>query len=194
MIAQKIGTISPPERRRAACAGWAAPRRRAALTCQRCWRPRARPGMAPEGVPPQRGWARWRSDACPVLAPEGLPGDSVPTTTAAGCVPGDGARRPSRRWPVQAMDACPVTALGCPIRARWRSGCSNHRAESGANRSSHGLLVPAQRLAHQRRRTCRSGERLGDTSFQKSPDLVGAKRRPLHARVGRQLGFSTGVL
>jgi hypothetical protein len=35
MIAQKIAPISlAAERRRAACAGWAAPRRRAALTCQ----------------------------------------------------------------------------------------------------------------------------------------------------------------
>jgi hypothetical protein len=49
-------------------------------------------------------------------------------------------------------------------------------------------LVATQRVGHQRRRTARSvGVRTAST-FQKSHDLVGAKRRPLHARVGRQLG------
>jgi hypothetical protein len=51
MIARIIGTISlDAQRRRAACAGWAAPRRRHALTCQPCWRSRAFPVMASEGV------------------------------------------------------------------------------------------------------------------------------------------------
>ena len=64
----------------------------------------------------------------------------------------DGARGRSPRWPVQALHALPVMARGCPIRARWRSGCVNHRAESSADRQSNGPLVPAQRLAHQPRR------------------------------------------
>ncbi len=86
------------------------------------------------------------------MAYERVPGDSVPTRTAVGCAPWDGARGHSRRWPVQAMDAFPAMARGCLIRTRWRSGRVNHRAESGAGRSSHGLLVPAQRRAHQPRR------------------------------------------
>jgi hypothetical protein len=146
----KIASISvAAQRRRAACAGWAAPRRRAALTCQRCWRPRALPGMPSEGVPPQRGWARWRSDACPAMAYERVPGDSVPTRTAVGCAPWDGARGHSRRWPVQAMDAFPAMARGCLIRTRWRSGRVNHRAESGVGFSAQRPRVPAQRPAHQ---------------------------------------------
>jgi hypothetical protein len=83
------------------------------------WRPRALPAMA---FPP-----RWRPDACFW----------------------DGVRGRSRCWPVQAGHAFPVTAVGCPIRARWRSGCSNHGVESGAGRSSHGSLVPAQRFGIQ---------------------------------------------
>jgi hypothetical protein len=86
------------------------------------------------------------------MAPEGAARDGVPTTMAAGCAAWDSVRGRSRRWPVQAMHAFRVTALGCPIRARWRSGRSNHGAESGADRQSNGPLVPAQRVAHQPRR------------------------------------------
>jgi hypothetical protein len=84
------------------------------------------------------------------MAPEGAARDGVPTRTAAGCVSGDAVRGPFPRPPSHAMDAFPVMAVGCPIRARWRSGRSNHGAESGAGRSSHGSLVPAQRLAFSR--------------------------------------------
>ena len=95
----KIAPISPPERRQAACAGWAAPRQRAALTCRPCWRPRAMLGMPSEGVPsgavgrdngrmralrcrsralPAIPFpARRRPDAVPGMAPEGVPGDSA---------------------------------------------------------------------------------------------------------------------
>ena len=172
-LGSKIGAISSPERRQAACAGWAAPRRRHALTCQPCWRSRAFPVMASEGVPPQRGWARWRSDACPAMAYEGGAGDPVPTRTAVGCVPGDGARGRSQRWPVQAMDAFPAMARACPIRTRWRSGCSHHGVESGADFHTNRPLVPAQRLAHQPRRHDRLGWRACHTStFQNRHDLV----------------------
>jgi hypothetical protein len=85
------------------------------ITCQPCWRPRARPGMAFGCVPLQRSWTRRRSDARPATPSEGVARDSVPTTMAAGCVPGDGVRGRSRRWPVQARDALPVMARGCPI-------------------------------------------------------------------------------
>jgi hypothetical protein len=155
----KIGTISPPERRRAACAGWAAPRRRDVTTCRTGWRPRAAPGMAFGCVPPQRGWARRRSDALRVMAFEGAARDPVPTTMAAGCVLWDHVRGRSPRWPVQAEDACPATALGCGIRTGWRSDRSNHGVESGVGFSTQRLLVPAQRLAHQPRRHDRSGLR-----------------------------------
>jgi hypothetical protein len=74
----------------------------------------------------------------------------------------DAARKCSRRWPVQAVDAFPVMARGCPIRTGWRSGRSNHGAESGADRQLHGSLVPAQRRAHQPRRRDRSGWRVYD--------------------------------
>ena len=98
-LGSKIGAISSPERRQAACAGWAAPRRRAVLTCRMCWRPRAMPGMPSEGVPSGavgRDDGRMRSlrrrpravpaipfpprrrpDAFPVMAPEGVPGDGL---------------------------------------------------------------------------------------------------------------------
>jgi hypothetical protein len=66
-------------------------------------------------VPLQRSWTRRRSDARPATPSEGVARDSVPTTMAAGCVPGDGVRGRSRRWPVQARDALPVMARGCPI-------------------------------------------------------------------------------
>ena len=66
------------------------------------------------------------------MAPEGAARDSVPTTAAAGCIPSDDARGRSRRWPIQALHACPAMAVGCLIRTRWRSGRSNHGAESGA--------------------------------------------------------------
>jgi hypothetical protein len=63
-------------------------------------------------------------------------------------------------------------ARGCPIRTRWRSGRSNHRAESGADRQLHGSLVPAQRLAHQpRRRIDRDGVRT-TSRFQNRRDRV----------------------
>ena len=119
------------------------------MTCRTGWRTRAVPGMAFGCVPSQHGWTRRRSDAVPATASEGAAGDSVPTTTAVGCVPGDGARGPSPHWLVQAMDARPAMAVGCLIRARWRSGRSNHRAESCADRQSNEPLVPAQRPAHQ---------------------------------------------
>jgi hypothetical protein len=144
------------ERRRAACAGWAAPPRRAVTTCRMGWRRRARPGMAFGCVPPARGWTRWRSDARPATAFEGAARDCVPTRMAVGCGAWDGVRGRSRCWPVQARDAFPVMAVGCLIRARWRSGRGNHRVESGVGVPSHGLLVPAQRLAHQPRRPKRS--------------------------------------
>jgi hypothetical protein len=115
--------------------------------------------VASEGVPSWRWWPRQRSDAYPAMAPERVPGDSVPTTMAAGCVPCDHVRGPSRRWPVQARDAFPAIARGFPIRTRWQSGRSNHGAESCADRQSDGSLVPAQRVAHQPRRTSRSGLR-----------------------------------
>jgi hypothetical protein len=149
----KIGTIASPERRQAACAGWAAPRRRHAQTCQPCWRPRALPGIAVEGVPFQLRWARWRSDALSAITSAGGARDPVPTRTAVGCGAWDAACGRSRRRPVQAMDAFPAMALGCLIRTRWRSGHVNHGVELCADRSSHGLLVPAQRRAHQPRRT-----------------------------------------
>jgi hypothetical protein len=117
--------------------------------------------LAPKGVP--RDGVRMRSFATRLDA------------MAVGCVPWDGVRGPflrfrsppgrppdacrwdaarkrSRRWPVQAQDALPVMAVGCPIHTRWRSGCGNHGAESGVGVPSHGLLVPAQRAAHQPRR------------------------------------------
>jgi hypothetical protein len=97
MIARKISTISlAAQRRRAACAGWAALRRRAALTCQPCWRTRAVPGIASEGVPSWRWWTRRRSDALPRDGARGRSRDSVPTSTAAAGVPRDGVRRRSR--------------------------------------------------------------------------------------------------
>ena len=117
------------------------------MTCRTGWRTRAVPGMAFGCVPSQHGWTRRRSDAFPGMASEGAACDSVPTTTAVGCVPGDGARGPSPHWLVQAMDARPAMAVGCLIRARWRSGRSNHRAESCADRQSNEPLVPAQRVA-----------------------------------------------
>jgi hypothetical protein len=106
------------------------------------------------------------------MAPEGAAGDSVPTTTAAGCVPRDGARGPFLRPPSHAMDAFPVMALGCPIRTRWRSGRSNHRVESYAGVPSHGSLVPAQRLAHQPRRPDRLGTSSRHDSTENRHDLA----------------------
>ena len=153
----KIGTISPPERRRAACAGWAAPRQRAALTCRTGWRPRAVPGMASACVPSWRWLTRRRSDALRVMAFEGAARDPVPTTMAAGCVLWDHVRGRSPRWPVQAEDACPATALGCGIRTGWRSDRSNHGVESGVGFAAQRLLVPAQRVALQLRRIDRAG-------------------------------------
>ena len=108
----------------------------------------------------------------PAMAPEGAACDGVPTTTAAECAAWDGVRGRSRRWPVQAMHACPVTALGCLIRTGWRSGRSNHGVESCAGRSSHGSLVPAQRLAHQPRRTDRSGSSSRHDSTENRTDLA----------------------
>jgi hypothetical protein len=105
------------------------------------------------------------------MACEGAAGDSVPTATAVGCVAWDGVRGRSPCWPVHALDALPVMARGCPIRARWRSGRSNHGVESCADRSSHGLLVPAQRLAHQPRRTYRSGTPSSHDSTENRHDL-----------------------
>jgi hypothetical protein len=181
----KIGTISSPERRRAACAGWAAPRRRDVTTCRMGWRPQAAPGMAFGCVPPARGWTRRRSDACPVMAPKGAARDGVPTTAAAGCIPSDDARGRSRRRPIQALHAFPAMALGCLIRTRWRSGCANHGVESRTGRSSHGLLVLAQRAAHQPRRP----DRLGSSSRHDSTKKSARSRRRngvgLHALVGR---------
>ena len=98
-----------------------------------CWRSRALPALP---FPP-----RWRPDAC--------------------CWDGVRGRFPC--WPVQALDALPVMALGCPIRTGWRSGCVNHRAESGADFHTNRPLVPAQRVAHQPRpcenNIARSGKR-----------------------------------
>jgi hypothetical protein len=47
-------------------------------------------------------------------------------------------------------------AFGCLIRARWRSGRSNHGVESGVGFAAQRLLVPAQRVAYQPRRPNRS--------------------------------------
>jgi hypothetical protein len=63
-------------------------------------------------------------------------------------------------------------AVGCPIHTGWRSGCSNHGVESCAGRSSHGSLVPAQRLAHQPRRTDRSGSSSRHDSTENRTDLA----------------------
>jgi hypothetical protein len=105
MIARTIGTILPPARRRAACAGWAAPRRRAALTCRTCWRPRAVPGI---GV-------RMRF---------------FPTLTGAmtvGCAACDHVRGPSRRFRSH-LDGRRMRGLGWrsrafPVLACPRTGC-----------------------------------------------------------------------
>ena len=105
---------------------------------------------------------------------------------AVGCVPCDHVRGPSRRWPVQAMDAFPVMAVGCLIRARWRSGRVNHGAESGADRQSDGSLVPAQRLAHQPRRTCRLGKRSCCIQLRKSARSCRRERRRLYGLVRRR--------
>jgi len=155
------------------------------MTCRTGWRTRAVPGMAFGCVPSQHGWTRRRSDAFPGMASEGAACDSVPTTTAVGCVPGDGARGPSPHWLVQAMDARPAMAVGCLIRARWRSGRSNHRAESCADRQSNEPLVPAQRVAHQPRRRDRSGLPSLHDSTNNRTDLGPRNGVGLHALVGR---------
>ena len=105
------------------------------------------------------------------MASEGTARDCVPTRTAAGCVPWDGVRGRSPRWPVQARDAFPAMAVGCLIRTRWRSGRSNHGAESCADRQSDGSLVPAQRLAHQPRRRIDRDCVPGDSNCQNRHDL-----------------------
>jgi hypothetical protein len=128
--------------------------------------------MASEGVPSRRGWPQRRSDAFRGMACEGAAGDCVPTRMAAACVPRDGARRRSRRWPVQAEDAFPVMAVGCLIRARWRSGRSNHGVESGVGFAAQRLLVPAQRLAHQPRRQIDRECFLNTYTTHNRPDLA----------------------
>jgi hypothetical protein len=118
-------------------------------------RPRAFPAIP---FPP-----RWRSDACRWHR----------------------ARGRSRRRPVQAMDALSVMARGCPIRACWRSGCSNHGVESGVGFSTDRLLVPAQRFAHQPRRHDRSGSSSRHDSTKNRGDRARRNGVRLHALVGR---------
>ena len=99
MIPQKSARSRSPERRQAACAGWAAPPRRDVTTCRVGWRPRAFPATASAGVPSgavgrddgrMRGMGcrpralpaipfppRWRPDAFPVMAPAGIPRDGL---------------------------------------------------------------------------------------------------------------------
>jgi hypothetical protein len=139
-------------------------------------------------VPLQRSWTRRRSDARPATPSEGVARDGVPTTMAVGCVPWDGTRAHSPRWPVQARDACPVTARGCLIRTRWRSGCSNHGVESCAGVPLHGPLVPAQRAAHQPRRHDRSGLPSRHDSTNNQHDLA---RRGAASGCMRWLGGTT---
>jgi hypothetical protein len=78
-----------------------------------------------------------------------------------------------------------VTALACPIRARWRSGCVNHRVESCADRSPHGLLVPAQRPAVQRR-AVEIGMTVSTKSRSKIALISGRGARPLQRLVRPQ--------
>jgi hypothetical protein len=107
---------------------------------------------------------------------------------AVGCVAWDGVRGRCRCWPVQAGDACPAIAVGCPIHTGWRSGCSNHGVESSAGLQSHGLLVPAQRLAHQPRRPDRLGTSSRHDSTNNRHDLA---RRAAASGCMRWLGGTT---
>jgi hypothetical protein len=143
-----------------------------ALTCQPCWRSRAFPVMASACVPSWRWWTRRRSDARPAITSAGVPRDCAPTTTAVGCAAWDSVRGRSRCWPVQARDALPAIALACPIRTRWRSGCSNHGVESCAGVPLHGPLVPAQRLGSA------AGVRMRLIDWERVLAASGYKNRP----------------
>ena len=79
-------------------------------------------------------------------------------------------------------------AFGCLIRARWRSGRSNHGVESGVGFAAQRLLVPAQRVAYQPRRPNRSELPSPHDSTKNRHDLA---RRGAASGCMRWLGGTT---
>ena len=153
-----------------------------------------------------------RADLPDVMAYEGVPGDGVRMRSfsallgvmAVACVPRAGVRGPFLRyrshaygrrmrclgWRARAFPAMACPGNGCLPRdgARMPDShglairCSNHGVESYTDRSSHGSLVPAQRV----------GIQLPRARWEKPSKCKGSRARSgqLQCRVGPLPAYS----
>ena len=186
MIAQNIGTISPAGTA-SGCMRWlggTTPEGRTDLPAMLALAGGAWDGGRMRSFPHADGRddGRMRS---PRWRPRAVPAIPFPPGRRSDACRWDHVRRRSRRCPVQARDAFPVMALGCPIRTRWRFGRSNHGVESGVGFAAQRLLVPAQRLAHQPRRRIDRDDWSVESLFPNRRDLARRNGVRLHALVGR---------